>query len=704
MEMESAIEDAVETAEDILIRMQMMEPERMMEQYCQSINETATESAKTVKNGVLNIFSKILTNVLNDDLVIDNNSNSESYDGQNPLMIDLVLRNVLKYLSIQDLCSCRLVCKLWNTEAGAYVRRKHRIVFSPNCIEKMANFTAFMKAQLDQDYNEEDENSNDKYSSSSPTIPRGRYIPPYTDFSFTAQYPRINFSRPIVRDFSMTYGQYVKKLEIFYPNDSSLSARDFTQFFLQGMPNVQYIHFVNLPTKLTQSSFLQSRTIMTPRHLQNNESPQTQSQTSCNDYDVNNRISSSGSSTSSSSSNNNSIILNNDNTIKDNNILCNKDNSVVETVEETQQQQPTHPLCQDCSLRWIFLTHLKIDRTLLMEGAWSESFLEDLFSTMPNLKHYELWTWNSAGGDGHSNPYFTCLTRSQRENLVSLYPGSVGENLLKGLADYGLSSLKKLHLPVLNGEVSAQSVELLLMNLKGTLQELQINCSSMQDSRMIHFPRMEKLVMLHMIISVPWKNVYTLFTPSIEYHYQFPVLETLKLELAVYHDFGFIHYFFPANNGSVCRSMRELDISFSGYRDDKFIGIVAKIFPNLVKLRLDGYGNRILASICHYLQNLEYFEMYLIYGFNVDDQLTGVDRKICNEIRKSERYLDFKVDDTQVLPSLANLTKLSTLKIKQKDYQAKFWPQAQCITDITGYFALSKIRTLRHLHIESVKV
>jgi len=31
MEMESAIEDAVETAEDILIRMQMMEPERMIE-------------------------------------------------------------------------------------------------------------------------------------------------------------------------------------------------------------------------------------------------------------------------------------------------------------------------------------------------------------------------------------------------------------------------------------------------------------------------------------------------------------------------------------------------------------------------------------------------------------------------------------------------------------------------------------------------
>lgn len=32
MEMESAIEDAVETAEDIIVRMQMMEPERMVEQ------------------------------------------------------------------------------------------------------------------------------------------------------------------------------------------------------------------------------------------------------------------------------------------------------------------------------------------------------------------------------------------------------------------------------------------------------------------------------------------------------------------------------------------------------------------------------------------------------------------------------------------------------------------------------------------------
>lgn len=32
MEMESAIEDAVETAEDIIVRVQMMEPERMMEQ------------------------------------------------------------------------------------------------------------------------------------------------------------------------------------------------------------------------------------------------------------------------------------------------------------------------------------------------------------------------------------------------------------------------------------------------------------------------------------------------------------------------------------------------------------------------------------------------------------------------------------------------------------------------------------------------
>lgn len=647
-----------------------------------------------------------------------------------------VLRNVLEYLSIQDLCCCRLVCKLWNIEAGAYVRRKHRIVFSPNCMEKMVNFTAFVKAQLredDDDYedgsNKEDEDwhdsgdelrrqrsdqkeyqgNKDNGRSIVPSLnrSRSRHLPPYSDFSFTAQYPRINFSRPIVRDFSYAYGHYVRKLEIFYPNDSSLAAKDFRQFFLQGMPNVQYIHFVNLPTKLTQSSFLRRTSVQTTpsvnnntrtnshlftvNHAKHNTTPKGNnnnngSGSNCSrirldldggrSQEANGNYSDPASNSVSSNDSDRSnqiMMISNNNNEKDNlTTNCNtKDNEPViveesrrrRSVEEQQQTvvKRAHP---DCLLKWASLTHLKIDRTLLIEVAWSESFLEDLFSVMPNLKHYELWTWNSAEGDGHSNPYFTCLTPTQRENLISLCPGSVGESLLVSLADYGLSTLKKLHLAVLSGEVSVHSVELLLMNLKGTLQELQVNCSSMQDSRMIHFPRMDKLLVLHMIISVPWKNVYTLFTPSIEYHNQFPVLETLKLELAIYHDFGFIHYFFPSGASgttSTCRTLKELDISFSGYRDEKFIGIVAKLFPNLAKLRLDGYGNRILASICLYLQNLEYFEMYLIYGFNVDDQLTGIDRKICNEIRKSQRYLDFKMDDAQVLPSMANLSSKSSV-------------------------------------------
>lgn len=60
-------------------------------QYRQSINETASESAKTVKNGVLNIFSKILTNVLNEEVsTVTDDSSCATYEGQNPLMIDLV--------------------------------------------------------------------------------------------------------------------------------------------------------------------------------------------------------------------------------------------------------------------------------------------------------------------------------------------------------------------------------------------------------------------------------------------------------------------------------------------------------------------------------------------------------------------------------------------------------------------------------------
>jgi hypothetical protein len=44
------------------------------------------------------------------------------------------------------------------------------------------------------------------------------------------------------------------------------------------------------------------------------------------------------------------------------------------------------------------------------------------------------------------------------------------------------------------------------------------------------------------------------------------------------------------------------------------------------------------------------------------------------------------------------------LSIKQKDYQAKFWPNSQCITNITAYVALSQMKQLTYLHIESVKV
>lgn len=586
----------------------------------------------------------------------------------------------MEYLSIPDLASCRLVCKLWNMEAGAHSRRKRRIVFSPNCIEKMAAFTAFMKAQFtidgdsesvgrthnsDEDHhhhlpkgNSQDK-PNDNYHHHSTTTTKDnnnprktsdyiRNLPPYRDFSFTAQYPRINFSRPVVLDFSQTYGQYVRQLEIFYPNDSSLTAKDFRQFFLQGMPNVEYIHFVNLPTKLTQSSFFRQPN-SNDSYMNNLGRPATPA--------IRRRIGVDASHNDTCSDDNSkpNRINNNNHNEKDTNCNNDRDGFMDNERELVEAHEKLHNR-QDCLLKWAQLSHLKIDRTLLIEVAWSQEFLQDLFSTMPNLRHYELFTWNTTGGDGHSTPYFTCLTGQQRNNLVSLYPGSVGSGLLTSLADYGLYSLKKLHLPVFSGEVSAQSVEHLLSHLKGTLEELQINCSSMQDSRMIQFPRMEKLLFLHMIISVPWKNVYTLFTPSIQYQNEFPVLETLKLELAVYHDFGFIHYFFPSGGTSECRTLRELDISFSGYRDDKFIGIVAKVFPNLRKLRLDGYGNRILASICLYLQNLEYFEMYLIYGFNVDDQLTGIDRKTCNEIRKCENYLSFELDDAQMVPSLASLT------------------------------------------------
>lgn len=51
-------------------------------QYCYSINESATESAKTMKNGVKTMFAKFIANVFEEDEM--------DAHQKNPFMIDLV--------------------------------------------------------------------------------------------------------------------------------------------------------------------------------------------------------------------------------------------------------------------------------------------------------------------------------------------------------------------------------------------------------------------------------------------------------------------------------------------------------------------------------------------------------------------------------------------------------------------------------------
>lgn len=148
-----------------------------------------------------------------------------------------VVRNVMKYLEIKDLRSCRQVCRLWNQEASCYFRRKQRIIFYPESIEKIQTFTAFRKAQEELNFQK---------------------LPPFETYCFTAQYPKTQFPRLLLQNLVHTCGQYVKKLEIFYPDDGLLSRQDFKAFFLgRGMPNLESIHFVNLPRILTQISFLE---------------------------------------------------------------------------------------------------------------------------------------------------------------------------------------------------------------------------------------------------------------------------------------------------------------------------------------------------------------------------------------------------------------------------------------------------------------
>jgi hypothetical protein len=455
-----------------------------------------------------------------------------------------------------------------------FFRQKQRVVFYPESVKKMETFIRFVSQEEDEILETDQGSSSDTYHDSNW---RKNAIPTFTSYCFTAQYQSTQFSRTLMHDFSIICGQYVKKLEIFYPDDGSLSAQDFMAFFIVGMTNLESIHFVNLPQKLTSSSFLS------------------------------------------------------------------EDNSY--HVRELN-----------------FVTQLRIDRTWQIETCWSERFLKDLLGLMPNLKDYELWTWNSTTEDDHSKPYFVSLSPTQRETLRILRPGSIGDELGLTISELGLK-LNKLYLPVLDRDVSAKTIELLLQDQRNTLEEFQVNCSTMQDSRLIVFPKMNKLRHLHMIITYPWNNDYTVFTPPINYEGQFPRIKVLKLELAIYSDFGFISYFFPrkTNYPTVSLSLVELDISFSGFRDEKFIETVAEIFPNLSRLRLDGYGSKIFSSICLHLQNLEHLELYLIYGFNVDDQITGIPKEICVKLRKqcAAQVVDsVKIDDPiQVYPSLRSLTR-----------------------------------------------
>jgi hypothetical protein len=246
--------------------------------------------------------------------------------------------------------------------------------------------------------------------------------------------------------------------------------------------------------------------------------------------------------------------------------------------------------------------------------------------------------------------------------LEILRPGSIGDSLGLQIASMGLH-LSKLYLPVLNRGVGADTIEQLLESQSRTLIELQLNCSSMQDSRLLTFPRMEKLSNLDMMITHPWNNDYTNFTPCIDYQAQFPKLKVLRIELGIYNDVNFINYFFNSNKTvASSRNLEELDISFSGFRDEKFIEIVAGIFPSIKKLRLDGYGNKIFSSICKNMQELQCLELYLIYGFNVDDQMTGIPKDVCTRIlkdnNKDKLLKDIKLEEVQIHAGVSSLTSM----------------------------------------------
>jgi len=435
-------------------------------------------------------------------------------------------------------------------------------------------------------------------------------IPSFTSYCFSAQFQCTQFPRTLMQDFAIICGQYVRKLEIFYPDDGSLNAQEFMAFFITGMPNLESVHFVNLPRKLTRSSFL--------RQLTEKDNDNLDMEYSINNYDDGRCI--------TGTSNSNSLVITNYNCL----------------VKELTS-----------------VTQLRIDRTWQMETCWTQSFLEDLFLLMPNLQDFELWTWNCTTEDEHSKPYLMSLSQRQKDNLRVLRPGSIGDDLGVHITELGLK-LSKLYLPVLNRNISVKTIELLLQNQQNTLEELQLNCSTMQDSRLVEFPRMSKLKQLHMIITYPWNNDYTVCTLPISYEEQFPSLEGLKLELAIYNDLGVFSYFFPRSK-TVSDTLIELDLSFTGFRDDMFISTLAEMFPNLKRFKLDGYGSKIFSSVCMYLQNLQQLELHLIYGFNVDDQITGIPKEECSKLRKKissgeTNFSSIEDDAIQTHPSLCSLT------------------------------------------------
>jgi len=470
-----------------------------------------------------------------------------------------VVQHVMKYLTKRDLLSCRLVCMLWNVEAGVYIR-KH---------EKITLFSASQK------YGEQ---TLESYLSLGKTqVFQGSHkLPPYSHFSFQAQKPNAQFRPDSMHVFLQNYGHSIRHIEIFFPENSSLSPQNFLAFLHTGMPNLKSIHFINLPRALTQSSFRSS------------------------------------------------------------------------SIKETNKS----------------VTQLRIDRPLELRRSWKPPFLEDLFAFLPGLTQYELWTWNACEDDP-SKPYLISLSMEQRKHLKELRPGCIGENLGRSLTFLNLN-LSKLFLPVLNRDMTANTLEMLLASQRSTLTELQINCSSLQDSgKLLTFPNMSMLNVLHVIIAFPCdkNNDFKVNNvPPIDYTAQFPVLRSLKIELSVYMDSEIIKYFF---SGKSCQSsLTELDISFKGFRDEKFIPNVSNMFPSLTTLRLDGYGNKILHHICLCLPDLVHLEVRMIFGFNVDDQLTGISKNVCGQLRMSDELTAIALPENDIVnwekvelsPSLCSLT------------------------------------------------